>query len=141
MSHCLHLQFVTIITTLSWFSFSFECKMKIQLKPNSLVKTGAQAAKTAADAGAEEEKDDDRKDNPDPDDGAALAINREGAQAGGGREPGLLVAVGHILQALAVHHTAGAIELLHKALDLLVGIGEGVLNVIFGVTSDPVGCK
>ena len=76
MSHCLHLQFVTIITTLSWFSF--ECKMKIHLKPNSLVKTGAEAAKTAADAGAEEEKDDDSEDDPDPDDGTALAINREG---------------------------------------------------------------
>ena len=75
MSHCLHLQFVTIITTLSWFSF--EC-MKIHLNPNSLVKTGAEAAKTAADAGAEEEKDDDSEDDPDPDDGTALAINREG---------------------------------------------------------------
>ena len=66
----------TIITTLSLFSF--ECKMKIHLKLNSLVKTGAEAAKTAADAGAEEEKDDDREDDPDPDDGTALAINREG---------------------------------------------------------------
>ena len=52
--------------------------MKIHLNPNSLVKTGAEAAKTAADAGAEEEKDDDSEDDPDPDDGTALAINREG---------------------------------------------------------------
>ena len=52
--------------------------MKIHLKPNSLVKTGAEAAKTAADTGAEEEKDDDSEDDPDPDDGTALAINREG---------------------------------------------------------------
>ena len=60
--------------------------MKIQLKPNPLVKTGAEAAKTAADAGAEEEKDEDSEDDPDPDDGTALAINREGAKAGGGRD-------------------------------------------------------
>ena len=103
--------------------------MKIYIKPNSL-ETGAEAAKKA-----------DNDDDPDPDGGTALAIYREGSQAKGGRNPSLLVAVGHILQTLAVHHTAGAIELLHKALDLLVGIGEGVLNVIFGVTSDPVGCK
>ena len=111
--------------------------MKIHLKPNSLVKTGAEAAKTAADAGAEEEKDDDSEDDPDPDDGAALAINREAAQAGGSGEPGLLVAEGHVLQALAVHHTGSAVELLHKSLDLLVGISKGVLDFIFGVSSVP----
>ena len=107
----------------------------------TLVKTGAEAAKTEADAGAEEEKDDDSEDDPDPDDGAALAINRENAQAKGSWEPSLLVAVGHILQALALLYTAGAIEPQHKALDLLVGISEGVIDVIFDVTSDPVGCS
>ena len=123
----MHLQFVAIITTLSWFSF--ECKIKIHLKPNSL-ETGAEAAKKA-----------DNEDDPDPENGTALAIYREGSQAKGGRDPSLLVAVGHILQTLAVQHTFGAIELLHKALDLLVGFGEGVLDVIFGVTCNPVGCK
>ena len=53
--------------------------MKIQLKPNSLVQTGAEAAKTTADAGAEEEKDNDSEDDPDPDDRAALAVEREAA--------------------------------------------------------------
>ena len=110
---------------------------QINIKPNSLVKAGAETAETAADAGAEEEKDDDGKDDPDPDDGAALAVNSEAAEAGGGGEAGLLVAVGHVLQALAVHHTGRAVELLHKALDLLVGISKGVLDVILGVSSVP----
>ena len=120
---------------------SVTIKLQVQLKTNSLVKAGAETAETAADAGAEEEKDDDGEDDPDPEDGAALAVNREGAQAGSGGEPGLLVAVGHVLQAPAFHHTAGAVEFLHKALDLLVGIREGVLDVIFGIAPISRGCK
>ena len=107
------------------------------LNPDSLVKAGAETAETAADAGAEEEKDDDGEDDPDPDDGAALTVNREAAEAGSGGEPGLLVAVGHVLQAVAVHDTVGSVELLHKALDLLVGISKGILDVLFGVPSVP----
>ena len=103
--------------------------MKIHIKPNSL-ETGAEAAKKA-----------DNEDDPDPENGTALAIYREGSQAKGGRNPSLLVAIGHILQTLVVHQTFGAIEPLHKALDLLVGFGEGVLDVIFGDTSNPAGCK
>lgn len=141
MSHGVHLQFVTIITTLEWFSCTYHYENSTELQPNSLVKTGAETAETAADAGAEEEKDDDSEDDPDPDDGAALAVNREAAQAGGGGEPGLLVAVGHVLQALAVHHTGRAVELLHEALDLLVGISKGVLDVILSVSSVPWGCN
>ena len=116
---------------------SVTIKLHVQLKTNSLVKAGAETAETAADAGAEEEKDDDGEDDPDPDDGAALAVNSEAAEAGGGGEAGLLVAVGDVLEALAVHDTVGSVELLHKALDLLVGISKGILDVLFGVTSVP----
>ena len=105
-----------------------------------LVEAGAEAAEAAADAGAEEEEDEDAEDDPDPDDGAALAVDGEGAQARGGGEPGLLVAVGHVLQTLAVSQTLPAIELLHKPLDLLVSISEGILDVILGVPSVS-GCK
>ena len=101
--------------------------------------------KTTGDPGAEEAED--SEDDEDPDDRTALAIYRENAQAEDGRETGFVVAVGHINQTLTVLDTAGAIKLLHKALGLLVGNLKdksnlkGVLDFIFDVTYDSVGCS